>query len=84
MVLHAGENAAKQVDLKGQELLSWLFNLGEAVDSVSYTCVYEGKEGGHYDQSNYPETCRFGRMRTVLFIRTDRVLGHSGNPRDTR
>jgi hypothetical protein len=81
MVLHAGENAAKQVDLKGQVLAHWFLNLDEVVDSIcsaGYTCVYEGRFGGTYDESNYPDAYRHGREREVLFVRTDRVAGPFG------
>jgi putative methyltransferase (TIGR04325 family) len=62
--------AAKQLNLSGQVLPYWFLNLGEVVEIVTtsgYSLVYEGQAGPEYNQSNYPESHRIGRMYTLLF-----------------
>jgi len=64
--------AAKQLNLPGQVLAYWFLNIQEVTDvlaAAGYSCMYETQVGNEYDQSNYPELYRLGRMRTLLFLR---------------
>ncbi len=64
--------AAKQLNLPGQVLAYWFLNIDEVIqilDEVRYSLAYDGLVGPLYDQSNYPESHRMGRMRTMLFVR---------------
>ncbi len=75
--LAAGEfrtYAAKQVNLAGQTLPYWFLNIKEVLGIVAaagYILAYESQAGPEYDQSNYPEEYRVGRMRNLLFVRKD-------------
>jgi putative methyltransferase (TIGR04325 family) len=65
--------ASRQVNLPGQVLPYWFFNRDEivgAMNEAGYRVALEGPTGLHYDQRNFPETHRIGRMRDVLFTRT--------------
>lgn len=62
--------ATKQVNLPGQILPYWFLNLREVREIVcgrGYTLVYEAKSGPEYNQDNFQESHRIGRMRTLLF-----------------
>jgi putative methyltransferase (TIGR04325 family) len=64
--------AAKQLNLPGQVLAYWFLNTDEIIkilDEVRYSLAYDGLVGPTYDQSNFPESHRMGRMRTMLFVR---------------
>ena len=64
--------AAKQLNLPGQVLAYWFLNIQEVIDvlaAAGYSCMYEAQVGHDYDQSNYPELYRLGRMRTMFFVR---------------
>ena len=63
--------AAKQLNLPGQVLAYWFLNIDEIIqilNEASYSLAYDGLVGPLYDQSNYPESHRMGRMRTMLFV----------------
>lgn len=64
--------AARQLNLPNQVLPYWFLNLDEIIEVVSkagYSLIYEGQGGPEYDQSNYPESYRIGKMRNLLFVR---------------
>jgi putative methyltransferase (TIGR04325 family) len=65
--------ATRQMNVRGHSLPYWFINIDELVGTLSasgYSLAYEADAGPHYDQSNFPETHRIGRMRNLLFIRT--------------
>jgi len=60
------------LNLPGQVLAYWFLNVDEIskiLAAVGYSLAYDGLVGPMYDQSNYPESHRMGRMRTMLFVR---------------
>jgi putative methyltransferase (TIGR04325 family) len=64
--------AARQLNLMGQQLAYWFLNMQEIVDlmaATNYVLVHEGQAGPYYNQSNYPQSHRIGRMRSLLFVR---------------
>jgi putative methyltransferase (TIGR04325 family) len=69
--------AARQLNLPGQILPYWFLNLNEVEEILAgtrYSLVHDVWVGPEYDQSNFPETHRFGRMRDLLFVRADTPL----------
>jgi putative methyltransferase (TIGR04325 family) len=67
--------ATKQMNLVEKILAYWFLNRDEVGDSLAeagYELVYDGLGDQVYDQSNFPDTHRIGRMRNMLFRRSDR------------
>jgi len=57
--------------LSGQVLPYWFLNMDELIHLIEvggYSLVYKNQHGPEYDQSNYPEDHRIGRMKTLLFV----------------
>jgi len=64
--------ATRQLNLPGQVLPYWFLNRDELVNLLQhggYRLAHEGLADREYDQSNFPETHRIGRMRNLLFVR---------------
>jgi putative methyltransferase (TIGR04325 family) len=64
--------ATKQLNLVGKVLAYWFFNRDEIVDTLAqrgYSLIYEGLEEPEFDQENFPQSHRIGRMRNLLFRR---------------
>jgi len=64
--------ATKQLNLQSKILAYWFLNRDEIVGQLKawgYTSIYEGLDEQEFDQSNFPETHRIGRMRDLLFCR---------------
>jgi putative methyltransferase (TIGR04325 family) len=71
--------ATKQMNLGKKIMAYWFLNRDEVVGAFAaagYKLVYEGLSDLEYDQSNFPETHRIGRMRNLLFRRSQ----SPGNP----
>jgi putative methyltransferase (TIGR04325 family) len=65
--------AARQMNLGKKILAYWFLNRNEIVPLLAksgYELVYEGTGDREYDQSNFPDTHRIGRMRNMLFRRS--------------
>jgi putative methyltransferase (TIGR04325 family) len=64
--------ASRQLNLPGRVFPYWFLNLGEVIQIMTgagYRLASDGHGEHHYDVSNFPETHRVGRLRTVLFAR---------------
>jgi len=64
--------ASRQLNLPGRVFPYWFLNLGEVIQIMTgagYRLASDGYGEHHYDVSNFPETHRVGRFRTVLFAR---------------
>lgn len=64
--------ATRQLNLPGQVLPYWFINreeIGTILQGAGYRLAFEGMADRDYDQSNFPETHRVGRMRHLLFAR---------------
>ena len=64
--------ATRQLNLPGQVLAYWFLNRDEVLTILrnsGYRLALEELMGREYDQSNFPETHRIGRMRNLLFVR---------------
>ncbi len=62
--------ASKQHNLDGKVLAYWFLNRDEIVGELEawgYTFLCEGWDEQEFDQSNFPETHRIGRMGNLLF-----------------
>jgi putative methyltransferase (TIGR04325 family) len=62
--------AAKQMNLRKKILAYWFLNRDEVVGLLAeagYELVYEGSGDREYDQNNFPQTHRIGKMRNMLF-----------------
>ena len=60
------------MNLPGRVFPYWFLNLGEVIQIMTgagYRLASDGHGEHHYDVSNFPETHRVGRLRTVLFAR---------------
>ena len=69
--------ATKQMNLTGKKLAYWLLNRDEVVGSLAeagYEVVFDIPADHEYDQRNFPQTHRLGRMRDILFRRSGREL----------
>ncbi len=69
--------ASKQLNLHGQVLAYWFFNVNEIiqiVESFGYSCIYSGKCDKEYDQSNFPVTHRIGKMHNLLFLQNQKHI----------
>jgi putative methyltransferase (TIGR04325 family) len=69
--------ATRQLNLSGQIIPYWFFNRLEIIGvlrNLSYELIFENFTGVDYDQSNFPETHRIGRMRNMLFAREANTL----------
>jgi putative methyltransferase (TIGR04325 family) len=66
--------ATRQLNLPGQVLAYWFLNLEEVktiITGLGYSLAYEDQSGPEHDQRNFPETHRLGRMRNLLFFRSE-------------
>ena len=64
--------ATRQLNLSGQVLGYWFHNSAEVkgiLRGAGYQLAYEGLTGPEYDQRNFPESHRVGRMQNLLFVR---------------
>lgn len=64
--------ASKQINLDRQVMPYWFLNVDEVVAQLAlanYRLAYDGLDGQEYDQSNFPQSHRIGRMRNMLFVR---------------
>lgn len=62
--------ATRQLNRPGRVMPYWFHNTGEIKDilaTAGYVLAYEGLTGPTYDQRNFPESHRVGRMRDLLF-----------------
>ena len=65
--------ATRQLNLSGQVLGYWFHNSAEVkgiLRDAGYGLAYEGLTGPEYDQRNFPQSHRVGRMQNLLFVRT--------------
>ncbi len=65
--------ATRQLNLSGQVLGYWFHNSAEVkgiLREAGYGLADESLTGPEYDQRNFPESHRVGRMQNLLFVRT--------------
>ncbi len=63
--------ATRQLNLSGQVLPYWFLNAEEVKEilrQAGYSLAYDAASGPEYNQDNFPESHRIGRMRTQLFV----------------
>jgi putative methyltransferase (TIGR04325 family) len=65
--------ATQQRNLPGLRLGYWFLNQAEVtalLQGCGYRLIFDGRADRDYDQSNFPEKYRVGRMRNLIFGRT--------------
>jgi len=66
--------ATKQINLANKTLAYWFLNRSEVIGVLTgagYSLVYEDLDDQEFNQNNFPEMYRIGRMRVMLFRRSD-------------
>ena len=69
--------ASTQMNLDRQFMPYWFLNIDEVIAQLAlanYRLAYDGLDSQDYDQSNFPQTHRIGRMRNLLFVRNAKTV----------